>query len=144
MLANHALPLCHLDRMHLVVSCNLSNRLDPHQGFQSYFGLEGACIPFPFSFTHSSAVFSCPAEPEKSNLASGPNFGVHFWCQPSVASISLAVPWRWLRGFFAISHKPLSYKQNRIFVLMHDDKITEEPLPFRSDRKSTRLNSSHA
>src|ERR1035437_9111870 len=78
MLANHALPLCHLDRMHLVVSCNLSNRLDPHQGFQSYFGLEGACIPFPFSFTHSSAVFSCPAEPEKSNLASGPNFGVHF------------------------------------------------------------------
>src|ERR1035437_2416450 len=79
MLANHALPLCHLDRMHLVVSCNLSNRLDPHQGFQSYFGLEGACIPFPFSFTHSSAVFSCPAEPEKSNLASGPNFGVHFF-----------------------------------------------------------------
>src|ERR1035437_8576939 len=79
MLANHALPLCHLDRMHLVVSCNLSNRLDPHQGFQSYFGLEGACIPFPFSFTHSSAVFSCPAEPEKSNLASGPNFGVHFY-----------------------------------------------------------------
>src|ERR1035437_8999387 len=78
MLANHALPLCHLDRMHLVVSCNLSNRLDPHEGFQSYFGLEGACIPFPFSFTHSSAVFSCPAEPEKSNLASGPNFGVHF------------------------------------------------------------------
>jgi uncharacterized membrane protein YsdA (DUF1294 family) len=65
--------------MHLVVPCNLPNRFDPHQGFQSHFGLEGAGIPFPFSFTHSSAVLSCPAEPEKSNLATGPNFGVHFW-----------------------------------------------------------------
>ena len=35
-------------------------------------------MPFPFSFAHSSAVLSCPAEPEKSNLATGPNFGVHF------------------------------------------------------------------
>src|ERR1035437_2378158 len=92
MLANHALPPCHLDRMHLVVSCNLSNRLDPAQGFQSYFGLEGACIPFPFSFTHSSAVFSCPAEPEKSNLASGPNFGVHF-CPDS----TMGTDGRWRR-----------------------------------------------
>src|ERR1035438_7469165 len=91
MLANHPLPLCHLDRMHLVVPCNLSNRLDPHQGFQSYFGLEGACIPFPFSFTHSSALLSCPAEPEKSNLATGPNFGVHF-CTLSPPNPSKSLP----------------------------------------------------
>jgi hypothetical protein len=65
--------------MHLVVPRNLSNRLDAHQGFQSHLGLEGTCIPFPFSFAHSSAVLSCPAEPEKSNLATGPNYGVHFW-----------------------------------------------------------------
>src|ERR1039458_10223102 len=78
MVPNHALPLRHLDRMHLVVPRNLSNRLDAHQGFQSHLGLEGACIPFPFSFAHSSAVLSCPAEPEKSNLATGPNYGVHF------------------------------------------------------------------
>src|ERR1019366_1803843 len=79
MVPNHALPLRHLDRMHLVVPRNLSNRLDAHQGFQSHLGLEGACIPFPFSFAHSSAVLSCPAEPEKSNLATGPNYGVHFY-----------------------------------------------------------------
>src|ERR1017187_10086197 len=79
MVPNHALPLRHLDRMHLVVPRNLSNRLDAHQGFQSHLGLEGACIPFPFSIAHSSAVLSCPAEPEKSNLATGPNYGVHFF-----------------------------------------------------------------
>src|ERR1035438_2945675 len=65
--------------MHLVFPCNLSNRLNAHQGFQPDLGLESACIPFPLCFAHSSAVLSCPAEPEKSNLATGPNFGVHFW-----------------------------------------------------------------
>src|ERR1035437_120574 len=78
MVPNHTLPLRHLDRMRLVVPRNLSNRLDAHQGFLSHLGLEGACIPLPFSFAHSSAVLSCPAEPEKSNLATGPNYGVHF------------------------------------------------------------------
>src|SRR5664279_4733944 len=78
MVPNHALPLRHLDRMHLVVPRNLSNRFDAHQGFQSHLRLEGTCIPFPFCFAHSSTVLSCPAEPEKSNLATGPNFGVHF------------------------------------------------------------------
>src|SRR5664279_5551443 len=79
MVPNHALPLRHLDRMHLVFPCNLSNRFDTHQGFQSHLRLEGTCIPLPFDLAHSSAVFSCPAEPEKSNLATGPNFGVHYW-----------------------------------------------------------------
>src|ERR1035437_9419723 len=86
MVPNHALPLRHLDRMHLVVPRNLSNRLDAHQGFQSHLGLEGACIPFPSSFAHSSAVLSCPAEPEKSNLATGPNYGVHFSSRPARTS----------------------------------------------------------
>src|ERR1022692_4511563 len=65
--------------MHLVFPRDLSNRFDTHQGFQSDLGFEGARIPFPFSFAHSSAVLSCPAEPEKTNLATGPNYGVHFW-----------------------------------------------------------------
>src|ERR1039457_1629448 len=90
MVPNHTLPLRHLDRMHLVFPCNLSNRLDAHQGFQSHLGLEGAHIPFPFSFAHSSAVLSCPAEPEKSNLATGPNYGVHFSpTKPEAASTNL-------------------------------------------------------
>ncbi|MDR3565923.1 MAG: hypothetical protein P4N59_31425, partial [Negativicutes bacterium] len=46
--------------------------------FQTHFRFEGTCVSFPFSFAHSSAVFSFSAEPEKSNLAHGPNFGVHF------------------------------------------------------------------
>src|SRR5208283_4316554 len=83
MVPNNALPLRHLDRMHLVFPCDLSNRFDAHQGFQPDLGLEGTCIPLPFCFAHSSAVLSCPAEPEKPNLAAGPNFGVHFYCKPS-------------------------------------------------------------
>ena len=78
MVPNHALPLRHLDRMHLVFPRNLSNRFDAHQGFQSHLRLEGTCIPFPFCFAHSPAFLSYPAEPEKSNLATGPNYGVHF------------------------------------------------------------------
>jgi hypothetical protein len=65
--------------MHLIFSGNLPDRFDAHQRFQSDSGFEGTRVPFPFSFTHSSAVLSCPAEPEKSNLAHCPNFGVHFW-----------------------------------------------------------------
>src|SRR5664279_708777 len=92
MVPNHALPLRHLDRMHLVVPRNLSNRLDAHQGFQSHLGLEGACIPLPFSFAHSSAVLSCPAEPEKSNLATGPNYGVHFSFGTNLAQMRRGLP----------------------------------------------------
>src|ERR1035437_3213147 len=91
MVPNHTLPLRHLDRMHLVVPRNLSNRLDAHQGFQSHLGLEGAAIPFPFSFAQSSAVLSCPAEPEKSNLTIGPNFGVHFSLGQDVPSGTVVI-----------------------------------------------------
>ncbi len=51
------------------------------QSFQSDFAFEGTSVSLPFSFTHSSAVLSCSAEPEKSNLATGPNYGVHFYPQ---------------------------------------------------------------
>jgi hypothetical protein len=64
--------------MHLVLPGNLSNRFDTHQGFQTDFGLEGARVPLAFGFAHSSIAFACPVEPEKSNLAPGPNFGVHY------------------------------------------------------------------
>src|ERR1035441_5411005 len=75
---DNPLPLRHLDRVNLVLAGNLPNRFHAHQSFQSDFGFEGTCVSFPFSFTHGSAVVSCSAEPEKSNLATGPNYGVHF------------------------------------------------------------------
>lgn len=75
---DHSLPLRHLHRMHLILTGNLAHRFNPHQRFQSHLGLEGSCMPFAFCFAHSSAGFSCPAEPEKSNLTTGPIFGVHF------------------------------------------------------------------
>src|ERR1035441_7299062 len=78
------LPLRHLDRVNLVLAGNLPNRFHAHQSFQSDFGFEGTCVSIPFSFTHGSAVVSCSAEPEKSNLATGPNYGVHF--SPYVAN----------------------------------------------------------
>ena len=78
MVANDAFPLRHLHGMYLVFSGNLPDRFDAHQSFQSHFGLEGTAVSFPFSFTHSSAVVPSAAEPEKSNLAYCPNFGVHF------------------------------------------------------------------
>src|ERR1039457_5989989 len=78
MVANDSFPLRHLHRMHLIVSGNLPDRFDAHQSFQSDFGFKGTRVSFPFSFTHSPAVLSPPAEPEKSNLSYCPNFGVHF------------------------------------------------------------------
>lgn len=66
--SDHTLPLGHLHRMHLVVSGNLPDRLDAHQGFQSHLGLEGAWVSFPFDSAHSPTGFACPAEPQKSNL----------------------------------------------------------------------------
>src|ERR1035437_144643 len=78
MVANDSFPLRHLHRMHLIFPGNLPDRFDAHQSFQSDFGFKGTRVSFPFSFTHSPAVLSPPAEPEKSNLSHCPNFGVHF------------------------------------------------------------------
>src|ERR1035438_761201 len=78
MVANDSFPLRHLHRMHLIFPGNLPDRFDAHQSFQSDFGFKGTRVSFPFSFTHSPAVLSPPAEPEKSNLSYCPNFGVHF------------------------------------------------------------------
>src|SRR5664279_3440424 len=83
MVANNSFPLRHLHRMHLILPGDLPDRLNAHQGFQSNLGLEGTTVPSPFSFAHSSAVLSSPAEPEKSNLAHCPNLGVHFWTSTS-------------------------------------------------------------
>src|ERR1035437_7725434 len=78
MVANDSFPLRHLHRMHLIFPGNLPDRFDAHQSFQSDFGFKGTRVSFPFSFTHSPAVLSPPAEPEKSNLSYCPNSGVHF------------------------------------------------------------------
>src|SRR5260370_2253749 len=79
MITNDSLPLRHLDRVYLIFSGNLPDRFDAHQSFESNFGFQGTRVPFAFSFAHGPALFSCPAEPEKSNLAHCPKFGVHFW-----------------------------------------------------------------
>src|ERR1035441_4618532 len=84
MVANDSLPLRHLHRMHLIISGNLADRFDAHQSFQSNLGFEGTRVSFPFSFAHSSAVLSRPAESEKPNLTDCPNFGVHFWAPRQV------------------------------------------------------------
>jgi hypothetical protein len=78
MIPNDPLPLRHLARVNFVLPGNLPHRFYALQSGQPHFGFEGPTVSFPFSFTHSSAVVSCSAEPEKSNLTSGPNSGVHF------------------------------------------------------------------
>src|SRR5208283_1146699 len=78
MITNDSLPLCYLHRVYLIFSGNLPDRFDAHQSFQANLCFEGTRVPFAFSFAHGSAVFSCPAEPEKSNLAHCPKSGVHF------------------------------------------------------------------
>src|ERR1039457_3674941 len=102
--------------MHLVFSCNLSNRLDAHQGFQPDLGLEGACIPFPLCFAHSSAVLSCPAEPEKSNLATGPNYGVHF-CSPMRWLILSPIPTINIVTHGALSDRALMVSANLVLAV---------------------------
>jgi hypothetical protein len=52
--ANGRFPLRDLRRMHHVLSRQLRDRLKPHQGFESHFGLEGPTMPFSFCF-HQSA-----------------------------------------------------------------------------------------
>ena len=76
--ANDSFPLRHLHGVNFVLPGNLPDCFHAHQSFQTDFRFEGTAVSFTFSFTHSSAVFSYSAEPEKSNLATGPNFGVHF------------------------------------------------------------------
>src|ERR1017187_8001301 len=90
MVANDSFPLRHLHRMHLIFPGNLPDRFDAHQSFQSDFGFKGTRVSFPFSFTHSPAVLSPPAEPEKSNLSYCPNFGVHFSLQSSRKQVPTA------------------------------------------------------
>ena len=53
---NRRSPLCHLRRMYPVLSRQLRDRLKPHQGFESHFGLEGRTMPFAFCF-HSLLSF---------------------------------------------------------------------------------------
>jgi hypothetical protein len=53
---NRRPPLRHLCRMHSVLSRQLRDRLKPHQGFESHFGLEGRTMPFAFCF-HSLLSF---------------------------------------------------------------------------------------
>src|SRR3984957_2468143 len=52
---NRRPPLRDLRRMHRILSRQLRNRLKPHQGFESHFGLEGRTMPFAFRF-HKSAL----------------------------------------------------------------------------------------
>ena len=47
-------PLRDLRRMHRVLSRQLRDRLKPHQGLESHFGLKGRTVPFAFGF-HASA-----------------------------------------------------------------------------------------
>jgi hypothetical protein len=53
---NRRPPLRHLRRMHRILSRQLRDRLQPHQGFESHLGLEGRTMPFPFCF-HSLLSF---------------------------------------------------------------------------------------
>ena len=52
---NRRSPLRDLRRMHCILSRQLRDRLKPHQGFESHFGLEGRTVSFPFCF-HKSAL----------------------------------------------------------------------------------------
>jgi hypothetical protein len=52
---NRGPPLRDLGWMHRILSRQLRDRLQPHQGFESHFGLEGRTMPFAFSF-HKSAL----------------------------------------------------------------------------------------
>ena len=47
-------PLRDLRRMHRILSRQLRDRLKPHQGFESHFGLKGRTVPFAFG-SHASA-----------------------------------------------------------------------------------------
>lgn len=47
---NRRPPVRHLRRMHRILSRQLRDRLEPHQGFESHFGLEGRTMPFAFAF----------------------------------------------------------------------------------------------
>jgi hypothetical protein len=67
--ANGRFPLRDLRRMNRVLSRQLRDRLKPHQGFESYLGLEGRTVPFSFCF-HQSA-FSHFQQTNKS-LSSSP------------------------------------------------------------------------
>jgi len=72
--------------MHLIFPSNLPDRFNAHQSFQSNLGFERTCVPFPFSFTHSSAVSHFQQNPKKSNLAHGPEFWGPF--QPFITNFS--------------------------------------------------------
>jgi hypothetical protein len=52
---NRRPPLRDLRRMHRLLSRQLHDRFQPHQGFESHFGLEGRTVPFAFCF-HKSAL----------------------------------------------------------------------------------------
>ena len=52
---NRRSPLRDLRWMHRILSRQLRDRLKPHQGFESHFGLEGRTMPFAFCF-HKSAL----------------------------------------------------------------------------------------
>jgi hypothetical protein len=52
---NRRPPLRDLRRMHRILSRQLRDRFQPHQGFESHFGLEGRTVSFPFCF-HKSAL----------------------------------------------------------------------------------------
>lgn len=73
--------------MDLIFPGNLTHRFEADQGVQPDLGLEGSCVPLPFGFAHSPVLLACPTEPEKSNLAAGPNFGVHYCVLPTPEAI---------------------------------------------------------
>jgi len=52
---NRRPPLRDLRRMHRILSRQLRDRFQPHQGFESHFSLEGRTVSFPFCF-HKSAL----------------------------------------------------------------------------------------
>jgi hypothetical protein len=47
---NRGPPLGDLRRMHRILSRQLRDRFQPHQGFESHFGLEGRTVSFAFCF----------------------------------------------------------------------------------------------
>ena len=56
MIPNRRPPLLHLRWRHRIRARQLRDRLKPHQGFESHFGLKGRTVPFAFRF-HQSAFF---------------------------------------------------------------------------------------
>jgi len=55
MIPNRRFPLRDLRRIHRILSRQLRDRFEPHQGFESHFGLEGRTVSFAFCF-HRSAL----------------------------------------------------------------------------------------